>query len=283
MALEGNIENFTLIDVLTLISNSKKSGILYIEGKRMEEDITGEIYLSNGKIVDAKSGTSKGEDAFFQIVLLDKGKFSFKPQEINIPLTITKNLESLLMEAMRMKEETEEIYKKIPSLDLNLEINPTPPTNEIVLTNEEWQILNLFTSSTKIKDAIKKIDMPELKILKIIYSLISIGLLKKEEIISREITFDSINKIYAYMDKLLGIKASYFPLTSYINVGSYNQNVLIDKLNKLKEALLLITDEKKTDDIINYIKKFIESEIINIRRFIWELKVISKVFHLLML
>ncbi len=255
MALEGNIENFTLIDVLTLISNSKKSGILYIEGKRMEEDITGEIYLSNGKIVDAKSGTSKGDDAFFQIVLLDKGKFSFKPQEINIPLTITKNLESLLMEAMRMKEETEEIYKKIPSLDLNLEINPTPPTNEIVLTNEEWQILNLFTSSTKIKDAIKKIDIPELKILKIIYSLISVGLLKKEEIISREITYDLINKIYSYMDKLLGIKASYFPLTSYINVGSYNQNVLIDKLNKLKEALLLITDEKKTDDIINYIKK----------------------------
>jgi len=43
-----------------------------------------------------------------------------------------------------MKEETEEIYKKIPSLDLNLEINPTPPTNEIVLTNEEWQILNFI-------------------------------------------------------------------------------------------------------------------------------------------
>jgi len=34
MALEGNIENFTLIDVLTLISNSKKSGILYLEGKK---------------------------------------------------------------------------------------------------------------------------------------------------------------------------------------------------------------------------------------------------------
>ncbi|NLI55874.1 DUF4388 domain-containing protein, partial [bacterium] len=112
MALEGNIENFTIIDVLTLISNSKKSGILYIEGKRMEENLSGEIYLSNGKIVDIKSGTSRGEDAFFQIALLDKGKFSFKPQEINIPSTITKNLESLLMEAMRMKEETEEIYKK---------------------------------------------------------------------------------------------------------------------------------------------------------------------------
>lgn len=255
MGIEGSIENFGLIDIITLISNSKKSGILHVTGKKLDENIFGDIFFSQGKIVDAQSGTLKGEDAFFQIATLNEGHFSFLPKEINIVPTITKNLESLLIEAIRMREETQDIYKKIPSLDLILEINPIPPTSEIVLTNEEWQVLNLFRTKTKIKQAIKNVDMPELKILKIIYSLLSVGLLTKEEIKTIEITYDLINKIYAYMDKILGIKASYFPLTSYINVGSYTQDIFIDKLNKLKKGLLQITDIKKSEDIINFIKK----------------------------
>jgi len=67
MALEGNIENFTIIDVLTLISNSKKSGILYMEGKRIGEDVTGEIYLSNGKIVDVNQEHQEARMHFFKL------------------------------------------------------------------------------------------------------------------------------------------------------------------------------------------------------------------------
>ncbi|HOC53327.1 MAG TPA: DUF4388 domain-containing protein, partial [Caldisericia bacterium] len=169
MGIEGNIESFPLADVITLLSNSGKSGILYINGKKSGEALTGEVQIKKGKIVNATCKDLKGEEAFYFLFLIDEGNFSFKPKEIDAPVLINKDVESLMIEALRMSDETKELYKKIPPLNTIIEINPNSPENNIELSPEEWQVLNSFFNPISIEDAIKIINFPETKTAKIIY------------------------------------------------------------------------------------------------------------------
>ena len=57
MALQGNLEDFDLTDVLQLIHLGKKNGALEIE---IEGD-RGEIYFENGKVLYAKTTKKMGE------------------------------------------------------------------------------------------------------------------------------------------------------------------------------------------------------------------------------
>lgn len=115
MAIEGNIETFPIVDVLTLLSNSGKTGILYIQGKKGIEDIKGEIHIVKGKVHDAFCGNLSGEEAFYALFLIDEGTFSFKLKEIDTKQNITKSIDALMIDAIRTADETKDLYKKNPS------------------------------------------------------------------------------------------------------------------------------------------------------------------------
>ena len=252
MGIEGNIESFPLTDVITLLSNSGKSGILYINGKKGNESLTGEIYIKKGKIINAVCKDLKGEEAFYYLFLIDEGNFSFKPKEVDAPVIIDKNSDLLMIEAIRTSEETKDLYKKIPPLYTLIEINPNPPENNIELTPEEWQVLNTFFNPISIDDAIKLINFPETKTLKIIYALLSVGLLKKNEKLIN-VPIYIYNEISEYIDKNIGPKALY-SFTYYIEKGVTDINKFKSNLGSLKEELIKVSNEKIANDVINLIK-----------------------------
>jgi len=252
MGLEGNIESFPLADLITLLSNSGKSGILYINGKKSGETLSGEVHIKKGKIVNATCKDLKGEEAFYFLFLIDEGNFSFKPKEIDTPVLINKEVESLMIEALRMSDETKELYKKIPPLNTIIEINPNPPENNIELNPEEWQVLNSFFNPISIEDAIKIINFPETKIVKIIYTLLSVGLLKKNEKLIN-ISTNIYNKISEYIDKTFGPKGLYF-FTYFIEKGIIDKDKFNNNLESLKKELITLSNEKVANDTINFIK-----------------------------
>jgi len=181
MGIEGNIKDFPLIDVLNLLSFGSKTGVLLISGKKNDESINGEIYFLNGKIVDAVCGNKRGEEAFYSIFLMSEGNFTFKSQSVNREQKINKSFDNLLLEAIRKADELKVLYSKLPDLNTILETNPNIEANEIRLSSEEWQVLNLFKDRKSIRDAIKVSPFSEFETLKSIYLLLSFNLLTKGE------------------------------------------------------------------------------------------------------
>lgn len=181
MGVEGNIKDFPLVDVLNLLSFGAKTGILKINGKKDREDLNGEIYFLNGKIVDANSGVKKGEEAFYDIFLIDEGNFSFSVKDFKREKTIEKNLDALLLEGIRRADELKGLQSKLPNIDSFLETNPRVSTTEIKLTSDEWQILNLFRDKRTIRDALKISTFSEFVTLRTIYLLLTLNLLKTTE------------------------------------------------------------------------------------------------------
>ncbi|HPB33921.1 MAG TPA: DUF4388 domain-containing protein, partial [Caldisericia bacterium] len=114
MELTGNLKDFTIEDLLKFINLSKRTGVIYIKGNvEKEGEKEGKIFCKDGNIIDAEVGDRSGENAFYVILTMKEGTFSFskelpkdKSQKIN------KQLEELLFEGAKQVEDIDDILKK---------------------------------------------------------------------------------------------------------------------------------------------------------------------------
>lgn len=185
MALQGNLEDFDLTDVLQLIHLGKKNGALEIETLENR----GEIYFENGKVVYAKTKEMIGEESIHYILRWTKGKFVFSPEKrapekrMNIPI------QNLILDAAKQIDEWKRIEKIVPSVEMIVDFveDPDVSSEEINLSPDEWKILSLITGERSIRDVAQLAKLTEFNTAKIFYGLISSGLVnlkrptKKEE------------------------------------------------------------------------------------------------------
>jgi CheY-like chemotaxis protein len=97
---EGDLEHMSLSDVIRMLSVQRKTGVIRVEpaGGRG----AGAIRLVEGQAVHAEIGVLDGQVALFQLLLCDRGVFSFRPGETLPGDTIAVQTLPLLMEALRL-------------------------------------------------------------------------------------------------------------------------------------------------------------------------------------
>jgi HD-GYP domain-containing protein (c-di-GMP phosphodiesterase class II) len=93
--LTGKIEEFSLPDIIQILSLGMKTAKVEIEGDRG----SGKLYILNGKIVHASLGKLRGANAFTEIVNWDKGEFCIKHGQVTEDINVTASTNSLLLEA----------------------------------------------------------------------------------------------------------------------------------------------------------------------------------------
>ena len=97
---EGDLEHMSLPDVIRMLSVQRKTGLLRIEPA--DGRGAGAIRLVEGQAVHAEIGVLDGQVALFQLLLCDRGVFSFRPGETVPGDTIAVQTLPLLMEALRL-------------------------------------------------------------------------------------------------------------------------------------------------------------------------------------
>jgi response regulator RpfG family c-di-GMP phosphodiesterase len=99
--LSGSLAELGLPDLVTALSNGRKTGALKITSKAL----SGEVQFLEGAVVNASAGAKRGSGAFYELLRLTEGQFmvdpSFKPKE----RLITESTETLLLEGMRRMDE----------------------------------------------------------------------------------------------------------------------------------------------------------------------------------
>ncbi|MCJ7795536.1 MAG: DUF4388 domain-containing protein [Thermoleophilia bacterium] len=73
MGLTGEIRGFHLPELLQVLGQSKKTGVLTLYGGVAEGTLT----LYNGRLVAARAGGASGEEAFYALLQNLEGRFSF--------------------------------------------------------------------------------------------------------------------------------------------------------------------------------------------------------------
>jgi response regulator RpfG family c-di-GMP phosphodiesterase len=99
--LSGSLAELGLPDLVTALSNGRKTGALRITSKT----VSGEVLFLEGAIVNATAGTKRGAGAFYELLRLSEGQFAVDPSVKPSERMISESTESLLLEGMRRLDE----------------------------------------------------------------------------------------------------------------------------------------------------------------------------------
>ncbi len=174
MALEGNLEDFELTDVFQLIQLGAKDGSLRIQ---TANDV-GVVYFKGGMVVHAKTNSLIGEQAVDSILQWRKGRFVFRPGEETLEKTVELPIQQVILDAARRIDELNKIQRLIPSFEMIPRIVEVPDVGveKINLRPEEWKVLAFVDGHLTIKDISLRVRLSEFETGRILYGLISSGL-----------------------------------------------------------------------------------------------------------
>jgi len=121
-------------------------------------------------------------DNVYPLFTWTDGSFYFEagivPPEDQV--TITLNLENIIIEGTRTIKEWERLKDDLPNLDVALMFVAKPTTNmkEVQLTVEEWRVLSYVNPKNSVRQIAKACGMDDLQIRKTVYRLLQAGLVQ---------------------------------------------------------------------------------------------------------
>jgi Domain of unknown function (DUF4388) len=182
MAFQGSLKELPLPDIIQLVSVSGKTGLFSL---KREGDSAGEIYLRGGHIVHAQVGELEGEEAVYELAIWPEGDFVFTPGRETDQTTIQKSNTNLLMEAARRIDEWQVLSKRIPSTRLVPVFTSQATTTSVSLTPQEWSLICKIDERRSIEEIAIGLDMSPFETCKLLYGLLTSGLMALKEDLSR--------------------------------------------------------------------------------------------------
>jgi diguanylate cyclase (GGDEF)-like protein len=101
-AFRGDFSEIELVDVLQILANGRKSGKLMMSA----EGHVGIVFFNMGRIVDAIFRGKRAEQAFFEILTINKASFEFQSSTRPFDEHITSSNTHLILEGLRLLDET---------------------------------------------------------------------------------------------------------------------------------------------------------------------------------
>jgi hypothetical protein len=235
MALEGELGEFPLTDIIQLVDLSKKTGGVEIHGQRSGQSFYGWLYFRDGKIVGAELTGHAPLEAVYTFFTLSSGPFRFYDDRILSQPTITVSNEVIIMEGIMRQDAWAKIHQYVPSLSLVPRLVPNPSTgnNEINLEAEEWRILTMVDGRNSIGQIAQRSSLGEFRTCEIIAQLLQSGLIENRTLSPGETLAPEFERIAA---SLLGTGAS------AVLQDAYKQASVFDPTHATGDQLLAVVE-----------------------------------------
>lgn len=185
MALEGNLQDMSLVDLLRIFHMGYKIGRLVL----IKPEERGVVYVVAGKPIDSvlvrsadRTIIAVGEEAVLQLLQWDEAVFTFYHDTslLQRPVRITRDSTSLMLEGLRRRDKPLSLpTHQCISLDTRLELEPLPTNAEtsLGLDMNQWRLLGQIASSQTIRAFCGRSGMATDKALRAASELIATGLL----------------------------------------------------------------------------------------------------------
>ena len=177
-AVQGRLEEVPLVDLLQLLSTSKKTGAIVIKGYR-----GGRVHLRHGKVVSAvidADPTLPPKKALFRMVTWTQGGFEFVPQEGELaPMQdeITEGTEHLVMDAMHQADELGRGNLPAATVAIGIAMPLNPKLRD--LAPEELDLLQLVHNYGVVQAVLDRASGSDLDVAQKLAGLIERGFLRQ--------------------------------------------------------------------------------------------------------
>ena len=178
--LEGSLKDFTLDEVLQIISMGEKTGRLVLKGETPFGKKEGAIFFEKGQVKDAETEQYRGEPAVVDLLNIKEGYFKFIPEDVHhIKQSINKSIPDLVLLATSKLDEWEKIKNKVSSVDSVFKLSSEGIPERIHLTPIQWRIISLLGKGLTIRQAALKLNMTVIDVSKDVYGLVALKILRE--------------------------------------------------------------------------------------------------------
>lgn len=180
--LEGDLQQVALFDLLQVFAANRRTGQLSVTSG----GIRGQIWLREGRVVDAVCGFVAGEKALFRVLALREGQFVFLPDRKAARQRIDASTDYLLMEAVRHADELAELQTKLPSLATQVHCVGVPTKSVQGLSAElVARITASLEEARSIEELLDLLPQHDLEILRVVAELIRRDILQAYDAVNR--------------------------------------------------------------------------------------------------
>lgn len=174
--IEGSLAQLPLPDLLQILAMNKRTGKLTLHHGQQR----GELHISSGRPVNARSGDVDGEKALFRLIGWREGSFAFMPGPPPGRARIERTMEDALLEGMRQSDERARLMGALPAAsqvlalvaDAALPVDPHPVTKEI---------LRVLAQPRRLAEVLDLADAPDLDILGAVTTLLQKGVIQRHQ------------------------------------------------------------------------------------------------------
>ncbi len=212
--IEGGLAQLPLADLMQILSMNRRTGRLTLA----HGTDRGEVMLSNGRPVNARSGDVEGEKALFRLLAWKEGSFAFIPGPAPARIRIDRAMEDALLEGAHQADERARIGGALPPLrtrvalaaGASVPVEPHPVTAEV---------LALLASPRRISEILDSATSPDLEVMAAVAALLDKGIITKQEgIVVGEGPLLAPAEVHALRGKLLRGRTSRGPVIAKILV-----------------------------------------------------------------
>jgi CheY-like chemotaxis protein len=173
-AFSGALADLGVVDLLQTLERGHKTGVITIESDNRQ----GELYVRNGRVIDASLGRLRGEDAVYRMFLWTDGVYSGEFKNVRHEENIKLSSQGLVLEGMRRLEEWTRLLDGLPPVQHICEVDyPALAEHLGELPDEVNAVLRLFDGHRSLLQVIDDADFGAIETLTILGKLYAEGIL----------------------------------------------------------------------------------------------------------
>jgi len=170
----GDLSKTRFFDLVQPLFARKKSGLILVKGNEV-----GEVYIEGGSIINAKIGSSSGEDAVFAMMEWSSGRVTFDWQAATEEQTVFMPTEQLLMICVDREHEWRKVKELVPSSNVVFQIPVNGAPEDRNISGIQWKILGLCNGSRTVYEIAEGIKWELFETSKAICQMVQNGLLER--------------------------------------------------------------------------------------------------------
>lgn len=180
MALQGTLETFELPDVLRLLSSTKKTGLLELDGDRG----VGRVWLADGAIASGSSERESGtvEAVLFDLLRTTEGSFVFENGALPHDDGERTDVDEALGAAQALLDDWRTIASVVPSLAVRVRLVDELGVASVEVDADQWRILSLVGNGTTGQRIDAHLELGELECCRRIAGMVEAGMVEIDEI-----------------------------------------------------------------------------------------------------
>ena len=174
--IEGSLGQLGIPDLMQILGMNRRSGRLALE--RGSE--RGELWVAEGRPVNARLGRVEGEKALFRMLAWTEGTFTFTPGTPPGKPRINRTTDDALLEGMRHADETARLVQALPPRHTRLLLAPDAPAPTDVHPVTA-QVMELLRQPRTLADLVDLAPAVDLEVLGALTTLLQKGVVRVAE------------------------------------------------------------------------------------------------------